>query len=262
MRPARPILTALALISTGAALHAQTGARTHAGTIVDGLSNKPIQAEAIAYRTRNLGATGECPQHDGPLDRRTADASGSFELHVDASAAQYVVVYCASGYVSREQLENDNTDDGERVVPDPLRLFPKAERLQSVAVPLSDALQQAIAHVLEEVSDRLRQLFAADLQGFAAAFRQLLPPDQRLVAVVIDRSPRPGRREAPGTKSTDTPPVAPIAQALNAATMHLRYFAAASGAGFFPALKRFRSDNQELIEILRNRAITRTTPGR
>jgi hypothetical protein len=235
----------------------------HAGTIVDALSNKPIQAEAIAYRTRNLGATGECPQHDSLLDRRTTDASGAFELRIDGSVSQYVAVYCANGYMPREQLENDNAGEGGRVVPDPVRLFPNVGRLQSDGVPLSDALQQAIAHVLEEVSDRLRQLFAADQQGFAAAFRQLLPPDQRLVAVVIDRSPRTGPRNPPGAKEgTERPPVVPIAQALNAATMHLRYFAAASGAGFFPALKLFRSDNQELIEILRNRAITRTTAGR
>lgn len=247
----------LPIVFVLAAVPARAGAqdaRIHTGTVVDAITGKPVAADVAAYAARDLGATGDCPQHREPIDRRTADAAGAFEIRVDAKYESFVAVYCADGYVAREQLANRNQDSGSRVVPDPVKLYPTAARLKNDNTPPTDALRLAVINVIQEVTEQVSLFAAGERIAVQQRFAELLPPDQQLVAVLARRA----GRSRPSEAAVATTAPGALTGVLDSATMHLRYFASATGSGFFAGLKAFRGEDREIVEILRNRALTGT----
>jgi len=102
----------------------ESGGNNHPGQTLEQASGQPVVASVKAWpRSDQTGSDGDCPMYgDAPLDSRTSENDGAFELSIESGQPTYTVVYCANGYYTRIDRDLPNASDGEPIIPRPVYL--------------------------------------------------------------------------------------------------------------------------------------------
>ena len=160
----------------------------HPGTIVDAVTGRGIQAGAYAYGSPGLTGDGNCPTYSVPLhSTHSQEGTGSFTFEIEKARSSYIAAYCQNGYASRTEDKNDNSEDGTRVQPDPISLFPKQAQLASLQIDPVDASFVAIARVIDRAQSDLLYLSRADKDLYKAALERFTEGDQRILMLLRER---------------------------------------------------------------------------
>lgn len=127
---ARRVISALGFVALGLAVGTsldalgQTDKHDHAGRVIEFGTGKPLVVSVKAWpNSQRSGRDGDCSLYgDAPLDARTSDPDGGFQLSVPSDSRTYTVTYCATGYVPRDDKDIPN-DPGAAILPTPVTLW-------------------------------------------------------------------------------------------------------------------------------------------
>jgi hypothetical protein len=198
------------------------GLFTHGGALVDASNGDAIRdGMANAYASEGTDS-GVCPQGQGPIDARPSDAQGNFTLRIGRDHPSYLAIYCANGFQARPVPGNDNTRDGSRVSPDPVRLYPTRARLSTLKLDPVFVAYSAISRTLDGATSDLKYFRGADAGGFAAAEALLDPTTRQALQALVER-PATGRARPVADAQPNAARQA-IAIVLATASDDLRYF--------------------------------------
>ena len=227
----------------------------HPGAIVDARNGDALPgALATAYGAKDPDAKGACPRHKDELNEDEADQQGNFTFLIPPDRSSYFAMYCSNGYQARPVPANDNSRDGSRVFPDPVKLYPTQAKLAASGIDPTTAAVVAIVRVLDEATDDLRYFRGADADGFSEAVKQLDPTSRDATTLLLERrgasSPRAGR--------TGLPQVAgqAVRLVLETATGNLTYFRTASRGGVESALPKLAELDRRTATLLMDRPVS------
>jgi hypothetical protein len=178
----RPLVFIAALL-TAAAFSAPQRAVSHPGTIVNADTGAALEADAAAYRVKTVSkGTADCPAYDTQLSRdRSRPSDGHFTLQITANIADYVAVYCRSGYAYR--VEESNRND-RALRPRPVTLLP----LAAPGKVEGPAMKGAIDRLIDLAARELRYFSEADRDAFASAMTERSADDHTIVELLLKRA--------------------------------------------------------------------------
>jgi plastocyanin len=235
--------------------------RLHDGRIIDASTKTGIIAEAYAYASpssNNLTGSVECPTYLNSLDMQRSSSGGDFTFHISPEVSSYLAVYCAHGYAARIETANDNSSLGDRIAPDPLKLYPRESRGDPRSV---SQMGEVVIDTVENLRANLDLYSKENPKAFLAAIESAdMPADDRALVHEILVANLPQR--TPSEKGNSWPVPAPITNHetvlhavvadLNHARSDMSYFAIVDGDAFGGATRSMPSNISKMIEELRS----------
>lgn len=262
------VIVSLLLVPSSAQLKKETkNSNAHPGTIVDAYAHTGILAKAHAYGSEKVESREDCPVYEDPLDHQSSDSkTGAFTFNIPKDKSGYLAVYCQPGYFSRTETTNDNSRDGSRVQPDPIKLFPLMSKLPA-PVTLAEAAFVAIATDLDGMTSNFNYYEKASPKAFASAVEENLRKDRDLVEAIKSRKPTlpetslPPRPKRADIANTQVAYVA-IATDLDNARSNFKYYGQVDkGEPFGDAYIKFSRTDKMIIDRIRERTMPFLSPA-
>jgi hypothetical protein len=150
------LLPSLGLVALGmgfgTALSAESTTYDHVGQVIEYQSGKPVEASVKAWpQSTRTGRDGGCSLYgDAPLDSRTSEGDGHFQLSISSDNHTYTVTYCAAGYVPRDDRDLPNDKDAG-VLPMPATVWP-IEMSDADTVAFNQAVKRRLILSLNEIA--------------------------------------------------------------------------------------------------------------
>ncbi len=231
----------------------------HPGTMVDAYSKRGILARAYAYGSQEEKSGGDCPVYADSLDSQKSESeTGAFTFHIQKDKNGFVAVYCQQGYASRTETTNDNSKDGTRVQPDPVKLFPLQAKLP--AIPPSTVAFIAIGTDMNQLRSNFRYYADVARAAFSVALEKNFAPEDRDLVEAIKNRRTPYvdgsvTEPQPRIKNFGEPDIAFIAIAteLDNARSNFIYYEGVNKDAYSTARSKFPSQDQKIIERIRTR---------